>query len=277
MSTKIEWCRNPDGTPGETINPIIGCTKCSPGCEHCYAERMAARLKRIPATGLRYLEATDDAGHWTGKMMFVPSELEKPLRWKKPRRIFVGSMGDVFHKHVPMLWLDALMESIDAASQHTFILLTKRPDRMQFYFAHMSGWCETTPPNLWLGVTVENQQAADERIPLLLNTPAAVRFISVEPMLSHVDLSTYLPVQCTCGENDCRCISGASADADTSLDLVICGAETGPGARPMDLDWARSLRDQCVAAGTPYFFKKDSDGRHLLDGQTWEQMPGGEA
>lgn len=263
MATKIEWC-------DETINPIIGCTKISAGCANCYAEKMATRLKHIPTTGLRYMEATEH-GKWTGKMMFVPSEFEKPYAWKSPRRIFVGSMGDIFHENVPMLWLDELMLTIKDNPHHTFMLLTKRANRMQFYLSSwLKDWSENVIDNLWIGVTVENQAMADERIPLLLNTPAAVRFVSVEPMLGQVNLGCDGP---EIGWVNYLLPPTINGERMPGIDWVICGAETGPKARPMQLNWARELRDECERAGVTFFFKKDSKKCHTLDGQVWEQLP----
>jgi protein gp37 len=217
---------------------------------------MAFRLKHMPATGLRYLEATDDIGRWTGKVMFVPSELEKPLRWKKPRRIFVCSMGDIFHPSVPTIWIDAVLEVIDACPQHTFLLLTKRADLIEekLYGVTADHGCRELGggdylPNLWLGVTVCHPNER-WKIEALRRIPAAQRWVSFEPLLwdmGRVNLD--------------------------GISWVVAGAETGPGARRMPQEWARGLRDQCVAAGTPFFFKKNSAGRHELAGRVWEEWP----
>lgn len=254
MTTHIEWARNPDGTKGETWNPITGCTKVSSGCLNCYAERMSKRL----AGRFGYPAAPHNFD-----VTLHPDKLDQPLRWKKPRRIFVCSMGDLFHKDVPFTYITSVFGYLNLARQHTFLMLTKRPQRMLEYhqrFAQRMGWETTRPlPNLWLGVTVENQEMADKRIPVLLQTPAAVRFVSVEPGLEHIYIQRYL-------------LSGAHKFRQ-DLNWVIAGAETGSGKRPFDLDWARSLRNQCMAADVPFFFKRDSDGNRELDGRLWEQWP----
>lgn len=171
------------------------------------------------------------------KITFHPDRLDQPLRWKKPRRIFVVSMGDLFHEDVTDKQIDGIFERMThpmmGMDHHTYLILTKRPERiLAGHQEHFAEW-----PNIWLGVTCENQQAADERIPILLQIPAAVRFVSCEPMLSEIDFS-HLP------------------ESGAELDWVICGGESGPGARPMHPDWARSIRDYCQAAGVPFFFKQ---------------------
>lgn len=285
MPTKIEWCT-------ETWNPITGCSPISEGCEHCYAARMAQRLK-------------GRCGYDKDEPFKVTSHAAKiamPLRWNKPRMIFVCSMGDLFHDEVFTLespfddpnvdhaldsflirtdWpmLDAIMTVMERAKHHTFLILTKRPENMLKYFkavqkskqeyADAFQKCPTeamrnspaakvarfeaenpVPSNIWLGVTAENQQRADERIPILLETPAKVRFVSVEPMLGPVDLN----------KKECICSTWRKGHTiGTYLDWVICGGETGPGSRPMHPDWVRSLRDQCQAAEVPFFFKSWGD------------------
>jgi len=203
-----------------------------------------------------------------------PDRLDEPLRWKKPRTVFVCSMSDFFHPAIPFSFQCEILQVIGKCPQHTFMILTKRVEQLELWHA-VAGWHPY--PNLWLGVTAENQQRADERIPILLQIPAAVRFVSVEPMLEEMDLSAYLPPVFTPGaelaemnEMDAK---HPGWDEDPVLDFVIGGAETGPGARPMDLDWARSLRDQCVDSGVPFFFKKDSHGNHTLDGVLYEEYP----
>lgn len=230
--TKIEYV-------DKTWSPITGCTAVSAGCENCYARRMANRLRG------RYGYPQDEPF----KVTLHADRLDQPLYWRKPRRIFVCSMGDLFHKHVPSYFMNEVLVRCVRQSRHQFLLLTKRPERMLKCFSTM----EKIHPNLWLGVSVENQETADERIPILLQIPAAVRFVSVEPMLGPVDINRdwHTPV----------------------IDWVICGAETGPGARPMDIQWAYSLGDQCVDADVPFFFKKDSNGNRVLHGQLWEQYP----
>jgi len=242
MPTKIEWAT-------ETWNPITGCTPISEGCKNCYAKRMAQRLAG------RFGYPADDPFRVT----LHPDKLDQPLRWKKPRRVFVCSMGDLFHEDVLEEWIDQVYEVIANTPQHTFQILTKRPERMARYIRIMSA----ALPNVWLGVTAENQEQADKRIPVLLQIPAAVRFVSVEPMLEAVVIGDLL------GD----AYSSMHGGFAPGIDWVICGAETGSGARPMDLDWARDLRDQCVSAEVPFFFKRDSNGNRELDGQLWEQYP----
>lgn len=288
--TKIEWA-------DMTINPVVGCSKCSPGCDNCYAEKMAARLAKMPQTAAKYAGVVDECGKWTGIIDFeVSCLLRLP---KNPKRIFVGSMCDLFHDSVMDSHLAHIMGHIGLTgsnTHHAFILLTKRPERMKEFFTHWKPYREIK--NVWLGVTVCNQAEADKKIPLLLDTPAAKRFVSVEPMLGPVDLSLYTGnIFCChdCGHRELVCSSGCpscgrvyapSEDASSwvycedcktsflnneicvcsecggktsspsaSLDWVICGGETGPKARPMHPDWVRGLRDQCEAAGVPFFFK----------------------
>jgi len=275
MPTKIEWA-------DDVINPIIGCTPISEGCTHCYAQRMACRLANIPTTAERYRKVVNlcQTGRpsWNGKTAFVQSELDKPAHWKKPKRIFVGSMGDVFHESAKAEWIDKILQVAHQNLRHTFIILTKRPSRMATHI-----W---PSKNVWVGVTAENQEQADKRIPLLLSIPAAVRFVSVEPMLGPVDLRKYL--SCKEMDFDCRDCYGtykgegakicnengyAPTVNDRKLNWVICGGETGPGARPMRGEWARGLRDQCQAAKVPFFFKKFANGETELDGQEWREFP----
>jgi len=225
----IEWT-------DETWNPITGCTKVSTGCKHCYAERLWQRLsaKNMPYEGRPF---TDVQCH--------PERLSQPLHWKKPRRVFVNSMSDLFHESVRDDFIISVLMVIETAKQHTFQVLTKRPERMRDFFCGESGAGLNVPPikNLWLGVSVENQETADERIPLLLQTPAAVRFVSAEPLLSPINM-----VWVSHGLLDKRYYN--------ILDWVIVGGESGPSARPMNPDWARSIRDQCQAAGVPFFMKQ---------------------
>lgn len=262
MKTKIEWAT-------DVWNPVTGCTKVSEGCRHCYAEGIANRF-----WGER--KFTDVQCH--------PDRLDAPLHWKKPRRVFVNSMSDLFHKDVSFEFILRMWMTMAAAHEHTFMILTKRPDRMSRFvnewlpgawgLATMSLKLLNKPiPNVWLGVTVENQKAADERVPLLLQTPAAVRFVSVEPMLGPVNLTRIKWAKIPVDPKNYKfgapppdelwsmrnSLLSHSADAYnkelTGIDWVICGGETGPGARPMHPDWVRSLRDQCYDAGTPFFFK----------------------
>jgi len=247
--TKIEWS-------DVTYNPVTGCTPISEGCDNCYAKRMAQRLRG------RYGYPFDDPF----KVTLHHDRLSDPLKLKKPRIIFTCSMGDLFHEDVPFefirqIFLETKVSSLKGPTfrGHTFIFLTKRPGRMlQFWNWHKEKYRkypndyfisdDATAPNkyIWLGVTAENQQRADERIPLLMQIPAAVRFVSCEPLLSLVNLN--LCHECQIEPNKCT-------DEHNKIDLVIAGGETGPGARSMHPDWIRSLRDQCQDAETPFFFK----------------------
>jgi protein gp37 len=278
MTTKIEWVRNVDGTQGVTWNPVTGCTPVSEGCKNCYARRMARRL----AGRYGYPEAPR---HFD--VTLHPERLEEPLHWRTPRTVFVCSMSDLFHSHVRFSYAAKLLEVIAQTPHHTYQILTKRPRRMKAFVEATEDLqydrFDDLFPNVWLGVTAENQRAADERIPILLQIPAAVRFVSVEPMLESIDIGFGPDPNCIWCDGrgewpadksddpeyiECECVT-----RNKFLNWVICGAETGPGKRPMELDWARSLRDQCQAAGVPFFFKKDSNGNRELDGQLWEEMP----
>jgi len=256
MTHKIEWLNRP-GTVGETWSPVTGCTPISEGCAHCWAKRMAKRL----AGRWGYPEAPHEFD-----VTLHPDKLEEPLRWKKPRTVFVVSMGDLFHEDVPREWIESVLSvCAQADRKHTFMFLTKRPERM---LEIMLEWQEAQghlPGNWWGLVTAENQQRADERIPLLLKCPFAVRGVSIEPMLGPVDT---LPFPY---ETDSGGFSPQGYPLDVTvpgLDWVIVGPETGPGARDMAPNWARKVRDDCVAADVPFFYK-----RGLLDGQEWHQWP----
>jgi protein gp37 len=246
-STKIEWA-------DKVWNPVTGCSPISEGCKNCYAERMAKRL----AGRFGYHKENPFA------VTLHPERLHDPLRWKKSQRIFCVSMGDLFHENVPDWALDRIMDWIfyDGISHHTFIVLTKRPKRMELFIRSLIA---SPPSNLILMVTAENQRRADERIPILLQTPAVVRGVSIEPCLGPVNVLPYL---FTIGSLEDRRIPD-----EPGLDWVILGAETGPHKRRMNLDDARHVRDDCVAAGIPFFFKQDSDGNETLDGETWHQFP----
>ncbi len=269
--TTIEWTN-------KTWNPVRGCSKVSEGCRNCYAISVAARFNGPgqPYEGL----ATRSPARWTGKVQFVESHLRDPLRWKKPSFVFVNSMSDLFHEEIPDEWIDRVFAVMAIASRHTFQVLTKRSGRMANYMRRLSrsydrletgarsvGYTlrfQNIPmvpwpiPNVWLGVSVENQAAADERIPLLLQTATVVRFLSCEPLLGPLDLGFGL----------------------SYVEWVIAGGESGPKARPCDEAWLRSLRDQCRTAGVPYFLKQlggwPNKRGHLeavLDGQRWIEMP----
>ncbi len=239
--TKIEWVRNKDGLQGKTWNPVTGCTKVSEGCKNCYAERMAKRLAG------RYGYPKDDPF----KVTLHLDRLGQPLRWRKPTTIFVCSMSDLFHEDVPFEFVDEVLYAVKRCPQHTFLLLTKRPKRMYEYVERVE-LVDWPLDNAWLGVTAENQEMADKRIPILLQMPAAKRFVSVEPMLGPVDLSYFLPKT---PFKDCKEELKPWYNAH-GPNWIIVGGETGPGARPMNPDWARGLRDQCQDANVPFFFKQ---------------------
>jgi len=220
MPTKIEWAE-------ETWNPIVGCTKCSPGCDHCYAERMAARLKGMG--GSKYQGVITD-GKWNGQVAFDP---RFPFTGKKPKRIFVSSMGDLFHSKVSRSWMQDIVRIQSEHPQHIFFWLTKRAPLMRMMCDYVFGR-NPYPENLWTGVTVCNQDEAERKTPELLRIPSVIRFLSIEPMLGSIDLSPWIK----------------------KLNWVIVGGESGPGARPMQPDWVRSVRDQCADAGVPFLFKQ---------------------
>jgi len=258
-SSAIEWT-------DATWNPATGCTKVSQGCKNCYAERDWARLSANPKTVYYQRKFTDVAVH--------RDRLDTPLRWRKPRRIFVNSMSDLFHEDVPWEFIDAVF-GVMAVTQHSYQILTKRPARMLDYFQRLKldppfgfpdrvshramefirytgkghGNCGPSWPlkNVWLGVSVEDQATADERIPLLLQTPAAVRWISAEPLLGPITFEgRWVEYQ------DPR----AHENQLERLSWVVAGGESGPRSRPSHPDWFRSLRDQCAAVSVPFFFKQ---------------------
>ena len=262
--SKIEWT-------DKTWNPITGCTKVSPGCRRCYAERMATRLRG------RHGYPADEPFRVT----LHPERLDDPLHWRKPRMCFVCSMSDLFHKDVPDQFIDKVFAVMALAPQHTFQVLTKRPERMHAYMtmartplgrsheviiqandrmlAGEGVWPGWPLPNVWLGTSVEDQERADERIPILLETPAAVRFISAEPLLGPIDLRHLQPVE---PPTEIDSLAGTHGvlrphrGQCEGLDWVIVGGESGPGARPMHPDWPLSLRRQCEASGNAYFMKQ---------------------
>ena len=240
MGSKIEWC-------DETWNPIVGCSKVSMGCKNCYAERMARRLKSMD---LQHYQAVVDSQGWTGQIGEAEeSTWGKPDRWKKSRIIFVCSMGDLFHPEVQEELIWRVINIAYNNPQHWFLLLTKRAWRMHDVLTRSSWWCNEFPVNIWLGVSVEDQTTAQERIPWLLETPAMVHFVSYEPALYPLDLTA---VECRGNLLGDRLRDWA---LPAKIDWVICGGETGPGARPIDPAWARSVRDQCRMAGVPFMFK----------------------
>ena len=283
-TTGIEWTDS-------TWNPVTGCTEVSPGCDHCYAKTFAERWRGTP--GHHFENGFD--------VQLRPDKLELPLRWRKPRKVFVNSMSDLFHDHVPDIYIAGVFAVMARAPQHTFQLLTKRHGRMRSlvnehdFAARVIGADDIAwpLPNVHLGVSAENQQWADIRIPALLDTPAAVRFVSAEPLLGPIDLRQSLklwtpsedaawqsvippfkPGLGTIGDGP---MVTARLNARDVLHWVIVGGESGPGARPMHPDWARGLRDQCQAAGVAFLFKQWGEwatdfrgGTHLL--QTTGQL-----
>jgi protein gp37 len=300
MPSKIEWT-------DETWNPVTGCTKTSEGCKNCYAERVTKRF--WPDINFSEIKPHYD-------------RLEQPLKWRKPRKIFVCSMSDLFHEEVPFNFIDHIFAVMGRSQYHTFMILTKRPQRMLEYLKseryqkilniaytlkfkdeglgagisnpnNMNWW-----PHVWLGVTVENQKTADERIPILLQIFAKVRFVSIEPMLGPVDLSKWLEPEGWYCENCQRELEpeevtftethdirqggcgGYVGGPPSQLDWVICGGESGPSARPIHPDWVRRLRDQCKEAGVPFFLKQMHVNGKLvkmpeLDGKVWDEFPQG--
>ena len=231
-NSSIEWTES-------TWNPLTGCTKISPGCKHCYAERMALRLQAMGQP--HYADGF--------KLTLHEDSLELPLRWKKPQTIFVNSMSDLFHKDVPVKFIQKMFDVMRRAHWHRFQILTKRSDRLLELNPQIN-W----PVNVWMGVSVENDDYTF-RIEHLRATGAETKFLSLEPLLGP------LP------KLDLR-----------EMDWVIVGGESGPGARPMDTFWATDIRDQCSRASVPFFFKqwggvqKKKTGR-MLEGRTWDEMP----
>ena len=291
----------------ETWNPVRGCSRVSEGCRHCYAEVQAARIVRMsrgkpsPYDGLVKLHPDGyAAARWTGKVAFDTEALAKPLRWRKPRRIFVNSMSDLFHESLTNEQIAAVFGVMAACPQHTFQVLTKRARRMREWFEWLDGeagrerdaavargedhrdmhvrvlvayldrgyhidrahiaYPRWPIPNVHLGVSVEDQAAADERIPDLLATPAAVRWLSMEPLLG--------PVRTTLRRSTEQAVTpwGFPIEARTQsgIDWVVAGCESGHDARPCDVAWLRSIRDQCAAARVPFWLKQ-AVGSHAVD------------
>lgn len=293
-NSAISWC-------DATWNPVVGCTKASEGCRNCYAIREAHRMAWNPNAKISSVyrglieKWADGSLNWTGEVRCLPERLGLPLTWKKPKRIFVNSVSDLFHESVPGRFIGQVFGVMAVARQHTFQLLTKRPQRMLDLMhpdivgivqseatqtayellrdrgqvkGHANTFSLEWPlPNVHIGVSAENQQQADYRIPLLLQTPAAVRFVSLEPLLDWVDLVRAV--------NQCNWLDAASVN---SLDWVIVGCESGPCARPMPEDWVRQIRDECQTAGVALFYKQAMRGGKLvhmpeLDGRVWAEFP----
>lgn len=293
----------------KTWNPIRGCTRVSAGCTHCYAERMGHRFDQA---GQPYEDLVDHlTGRWTGKVRFVSEHLNDPLHWREPQKVFVNSMSDLFHDLLDFQDIAAIFGIMAATPHHTFQILTKRPGHMLEFFHWLEKRSDPVErlsdalerhnlkldpfdnfqwplPNIWLGVSIEDQASADQRIPLLLQTPAAVRWVSCEPLLEFVEIEVWLhPIIAD------RCLPGDQIRAPRwgsftterycgiprpALNWVVVGGELGPHSRVMDLDWARSLRDQCAAAHVAFLFKqrggpRRTNGYRLLDGVLHDAYP----
>jgi protein gp37 len=251
--SSIEWT-------DATWSPFRGCTRISPGCQNCYAERMAARNllgHRSPTTGNPFANMTQGGPRWTGKVELIESQMNAPLRWRRPRRIFVNSMSDTFHERVSVEWIERVFAVASVCQQHTFIMLTKRSKRLREYHAEdlmgrgarhrvynrayaLGAIWQRSPSvgwplrNIHMGISAEDQPRFDERVEDLRATPAAVRWLSMEPLLGPIDLAGRLD----------------------GIHWVVVGGESGPGARPVQKDWVRSIRNACVEAGVPFFFKQ---------------------
>ena len=257
-----------------TWNPLVGCSRVSEGCRHCYAEREAYRLEHRlgqpkyagTTKWMGQPDGTKGEPRWTGLVALWEAVLYQPLRWKKSRRIFVNSMSDLFHEAVPDEWINTIVAVMAQATQHTFQVLTKRPFRMRDYLCSRQAALSGLLNHVWWGVSVEDQATADERIPLLLQTPAAVRWVSYEPALGPVDFTAIRYVdelaECRWGvlgrehwvENS---DSPSAYENDVpGLDWIVIGGESGQGARPFDLAWARQTVAQGRAAGVPVFVKQ---------------------
>ena len=224
-NSRISWTQ-------ATWNPLAGCTKVSPGCEHCYAEVMSRRLAAMHKQG--YENVINAKGKWNNHVEMIPGALSKPLHWKKPRMIFVNSMSDLFHKNVPEWFIASVFEVMMKADWHTYQVLTKRPERMLEVLRGVK-----FADHIWLGVTMENQETADERAKYFRRVGPALRFLSLEPMLEPIEIPFI-----------------------EKWDWVIVGGESGPGARPFEWDWARSVRDQCREYDIPFFMKQGGGVRN---------------
>lgn len=248
--SEIEWLRNPDGSKGKTWNPTLGCTRVDHRCDKCYAIRVAGR-QMSPAhrglTKIRPKTASRPGIDWSGRVTLHPERLEDPTKWKKPQRVFVDSMSDLFHEHVPFEYVDRVFEVMERCPQHTFIILTKRAERMREYSRR-----DDPLPNVQLGVSVSGQDTADADLPVLLETDAFVRLVSIEPLLGPVDLRRYV---------------GA-------LDWVIVGGESGSGARSCDVAWIRAIVGQCRTAEVACFVKQL--GSNHLDERVMDTVVFGE-
>jgi protein gp37 len=252
--SSIEWT-------DKVWNPVTGCSKVSQGCKNCYAEGIADRFfaKQYPPNADGSLRQFTD-------VRWHEDRLDAPLRWRKPSRVFVNSMSDLFHEDVPFEFILAVLAHAVTADRHTYQILTKRPQRAIEFFR----WMDTEAPYrvevnrrcFWWGVSVENQDTANKRIPLLAQFPVSVRWVSAEPLLGHIDFEA-VPPQC---------------EPVGNIDWVVVGAESGRGARPMNEDWVRTIRGQCQEAGVAFFYKQRAvNGRAVstpeLDGRKWTEYP----
>ncbi len=236
-ASAIEWT-------DATWNPVTGCTKISRGCDNCYAERFAERFRNVP--GHPFSTGFD--------LTLRPERLDQPIQWQQPRMIFVNSMSDLFHKAIPRRFIDQVFDTMENANWHIFQVLTKRSSIMAHYLAKRYNGTRV-PSHIWCGVSVEDAQAKS-RISHLRIAPAAIRFLSVEPLISRLGRLNLV-----------------------DINWVIVGGESGPGARPVQIDWIREIRDQCVERQVAFFFKqwggfRPKSGGRELDGQEWSEFPG---
>lgn len=248
----------------QSWNPMTGCTPISTGCDKCWAKRMYGRS----AKGKPYSDIT-----------LRYDRLEQPLGWRKPRRVAVCLMGDLFHSNVPHDYISAVFHIMYRTPDHFYFVLTKRPERMATFTQRHAPDVIGDLPNVALGISVENQATADERIPHLYECPAAMRFVSIEPMLGPVDLTRipYGMIEYPQGTKPVY-FNPLDNSVERRIDWIIVGSESGPGARPMNLEWVRSIRDQCVDARVPLWFKQHVvNGKRInmpeLDGVIYDQMP----
>jgi protein gp37 len=272
MSTNISWVKNIDGSQGETLNIHTGCTHAgSPGCANCYAKSLhdmrhkaysEGKLQNIPQYATPFNE-----------VQFHPERLDIPLRRRKPTTYFINSMSDLFHESIPDEQIHKVFECINIGGRHTFIILTKRISRaLEWMKDNTDCWRRSDGkcvPYYWFGTTVCNQAEADEKIPLLLQIPAAVRFVSIEPMLEEINLNGCLSLNGKCFNK---------AGYTDALDLVIAGCESGKNRRHINTDCLRKLRDKCIRTDTNFFLKQMEIGGKVvempeLDGKVWDQLP----
>ena len=262
--TAIEWT-------DATWNPTTGCTRVSAGCDHCYAERLSRRLLATTYRARLPVVNTEANRRDPFAVRTWPDRLAIPGSWRRPRRVFVNSMSDLFHKNVPEKFVRRCFQVMLGVGRHVYQVLTKRPGRAaQFVKRHADLFPAGLPSHIWIGTSVEDQSVA-YRVRHLLAVRAAVRFLSCEPLIGPFDLSGFLP----CKERGC--LRGADTQPP-NIHWVIAGGESGPGARRMAPEWARGLRDQCLAEGVPFFFKQwggrtPKAGGRELDGTTWDEFP----